>query len=98
MSRWWSVGAVWGVARLCLLLVLLVSPWWLFLTVPLLAIAALGTRDLLQPPHRLLRNFPVIAHMRYLLEYIRPEIQQYFIENDTEGTPFSKDVRNTVYQ
>ena len=48
--------------------------------------------------HAVLRNYPVIGHIRFLLEYIRPEIRQYFIESDNESHPFSRQQRSLVYQ
>jgi len=62
------------------------------------ALAALGTRDLLQRRHNLLRNYPLLAHFRWLFEAIRPEIRQYLLESDTEATPFSRYQRAVVYQ
>ncbi|MFK7864851.1 MAG: FMN-binding glutamate synthase family protein [Pseudohongiellaceae bacterium] len=44
------------------------------------------------------RNYPVLANIRYLLEYIRPEIQQYFIANNVEEKPFSRERRNLIYR
>ena len=41
-----------------------------------------GLRDVVQTRHAILRNYPVIGHLRFLLEFIRPEIRQYFIEDD----------------
>lgn len=61
-------------------------------------LAATGFRDLLQTPKAVLRNYPVIGHLRYLLEFIRPEIRQYFIESDSEAAPFSRQQRSLVYQ
>ena len=58
----------------------------------------LGLRDSLQGTHSVLRNYPVIGHMRYLFEFIRPEIRQYFIEGDNESAPFSRQQRSLVYQ
>jgi glutamate synthase domain-containing protein 2 len=60
--------------------------------------AALGIHDLRQPQHAILRNYPVIGHLRFLMEYIRPEIRQYFIESDSEAMPFSRAQRSLVYQ
>ena len=57
-----------------------------------------GLNDLKQHNHSIRRNFPVLGHLRYLLESIRPEIQQYFIEGDNEETPFSREMRAVVYQ
>lgn len=70
--------------------------WWV-LAVVIVALLAVGVWDVVQTRHSILRNFPVLGHMRYLLESIRPEIQQYFIERNTEGKPFSRDVRSLVY-
>ena len=62
------------------------------------ALVALGVYDLLQKRHSVLRNYPVIGHLRFVLEYIRPEIRQYFIESDNEASPFSRAQRTLVYQ
>ncbi len=58
----------------------------------------LGLRDVRQRRHAVIRNYPVIGHIRYLLEFIRPEIRQYFIESDAEAVPFSRQQRSIVYQ
>ena len=55
-----------------------------------LFLVGLGWRDTRQSRHSILRNYPVIGHLRFLLEYIRPEIRQYFIESDNEAAPFSR--------
>ena len=60
--------------------------------------AGLGWRDNRQRRHAVLRNYPVIGHVRYLFEYIRPEIRQYFFEDDNEAAPFSRQQRSLVYQ
>ena len=62
------------------------------------ALVAVGIRDMLQSHHSVLRNYPLIGHLRFLLEFIRPEIRQYFIEADNEETPFSRQQRSIVYQ
>jgi len=61
-------------------------------------LVALGVRDLRQTQHSILRNYPIIGHLRFTLEFIRPEIRQYFIESDTEAAPFSRSQRSLVYQ
>jgi glutamate synthase domain-containing protein 2 len=61
-------------------------------------LAAIGTIDLIQPRHAVLRNYPLTAHIRYILEEIRPEIRQYFLESEKDGAPFSRDKRALVYQ
>lgn len=63
-----------------------------------LGLAVLGWRDTRQTRHSVLRNYPVIGHLRFLLEFIRPEIRQYFIEGDNEAAPFSRQQRSLVYQ
>jgi|JI6StandDraft_1071083.scaffolds.fasta_scaffold58199_2 glutamate synthase domain-containing protein 2 len=59
---------------------------------------AVGISDLRQTRHALLRNYPVIGHLRFLFEWIRPEIRQYFLESDREAVPFSREQRSLVYQ
>jgi glutamate synthase domain-containing protein 2 len=69
--------------------------------VPLLifgGLTLLGIRDLTQKGHAVLRNYPISAHMRFLLEEIRPEMRQYFFESEKDGMPFSRDIRAVVYQ
>ncbi|MDZ7667959.1 MAG: FMN-binding glutamate synthase family protein [Gammaproteobacteria bacterium] len=61
-------------------------------------LAALGFRDGLQREHTVLRNFPIIGHMRYVMERFRPEIQQYFIENNVDAFPVEREMRAIVYQ
>jgi glutamate synthase domain-containing protein 2 len=81
-----ALGVGWAVGRL--------HPWmWL-----MWGLAALGVYDLVQTRRAILRNYPVIGHMRFMLEYIRPEIRQYFLESDTEAAPFSRSQRSLVYQ
>jgi glutamate synthase domain-containing protein 2 len=63
-----------------------------------LVLVGLGWRDMLQSRHSVLRNYPVIGHLRFLLEFIRPEIRQYFIESDNDEAPFSRQQRSVVYQ
>jgi len=57
-----------------------------------------GLRDLEQSHQALRKNFPVLIHVRYLLESIRPEIQQYLIESDADAVPFSREMRTIIYQ
>ena len=63
-----------------------------------LFLLGLGWRDTHQRRHSVLRNYPVIGHLRFLLEFIRPEMRQYFIESDSEAAPFSRQQRSLVYQ
>ncbi|CDG81016.1 FMN-binding glutamate synthase family protein [Janthinobacterium agaricidamnosum] len=74
----------------------LVDDYWL----PLLAgaLTVLGISDLLQTRRALRRNYPILAHFRFLFESIRPEIRQYLLEDDTEAAPFSRNQRSIVYQ
>ena len=72
-----------------------VGGWW---ALAFLFGIALGFRDTRQNRHAILRNYPVIGHLRFLLEFVRPEIRQYFIESDREAAPFSRQQRSLVYQ
>lgn len=68
--------------------------WSLLFFVPIIII---GILDILQTKQTIKNNFPVIGHFRYLLESFRPEIQQYFVETDTEGTPINRVFRSLIY-
>ena len=84
-----------------LLLILGIYRFWppiiyfLFILIPYILI---GLHDILSVKRTILRNYPVVGHFRYMLEFIRPEIQQYFIESDRDGTPYSREIRSLVYQ
>ncbi len=60
-------------------------------------LSALGWWDVAQSQRSVLRNYPIIGHIRYMLEKVRPELRQYFLESDTEATPFSRSQRSLVY-
>ncbi|MFE2377972.1 FMN-binding glutamate synthase family protein [Streptomyces sp. NPDC059398] len=83
--------AAWGAAGQ-------ISWWWLFAAVPLTLTGLLGVWDLTQRRHTVLRNYPVIGHARFLLEALRPELQQYFVERNYDGRPFDRDTRSIVYE
>ena len=68
--------------------------WCLLLVIPPIL---LGGYDAWQPHSNVLRNYPLIGHLRYGLLAIRPQIQQYFIETNYDGRPFSHEVRHLVY-
>ncbi len=73
--------------------------WWLLPVAALCLCSVLvGLHDLRQTRHAVLRNYPVAAHLRFLLEAIRPEMRQYFFEGDKDGAPFPRDKRAIVYQ
>ncbi len=71
--------------------------WWVLVAL-LAGLLAVGVYDLTQRRHSVLRNYPILGHMRYLLESLRPELQQYFIERNFDGRPFDRDVRTIVYE
>jgi glutamate synthase domain-containing protein 2 len=79
-------------------LALLHAPWWWIGAAPFLLLTALGVWDFVQPSHTLMRNYPVIARIRWLSESLRPFVQSYFVEGDTEGKPFSREERALVYR
>ena len=75
--------------------------WFDFLIFPILifgGLSVLGVRDVMQQSHAVLRNYPISAHIRFLLEEIRPEMRQYFFESEKDGMPFSRDIRAVIYQ
>jgi len=62
-----------------------------------LVLFSIGIYDIFQKKHTILRNFPVLGHVRYLLEMIRPELHQYFVESNTEGKPIDRNHRTYIY-
>ncbi|MEU6273717.1 FMN-binding glutamate synthase family protein [Streptomyces populi] len=77
---------------------LLASPRYWLVAAPLLVAAVVALHDLGQRRHSLLRNYPLIGHLRFALEAMRPELQQYFIERNFDGRPFDRDTRSIVYE
>jgi glutamate synthase domain-containing protein 2 len=61
-------------------------------------LTVVGVIDLAQRHHSIQRNYPVIGHIRWMVEYVRPEIRQYLIEADQDAAPFSRSQRAIVYQ
>lgn len=81
--------------------VAIAAPWWppvLWSLVVIVPLVLLGLVDMIQTRQAVRRNFPLVGHFRYLLEQIRPEINQYFIESNQDGRPFSRNDRSVVYQ
>lgn len=88
---------------LTLLFLALVGAWsmgatpWEYALVPG-CLVALGLRDILQTKHSILKNYPIIGHIRYIIEELRPALRQYLVESDNEEAPFSRSQRSVVYQ
>ncbi len=83
------------------ILILILSVFWrsaLLAFIVVLPLIAVGIRDMTQKTKTLRRLYPLVCHFRYFLESFRPEIQQYFIESDTDGMPISREYRTLVYQ
>lgn len=76
----------------------LIHPLFLLLEVLVLPLVALGLWDLTQTRHSILRNYPIVGHLRFLLEDMGPELHQYLVEDDTAGRPFDRDHRSLMYE
>jgi len=96
--RFFVVGVILVLGALTTLAATLGGPGWWGLLVVLALLLLLAIHDLVQKKHSILRNYPVLGHMRFLLEGIRPELQQYFIERNFDGRPFDRDTRSSIYQ
>jgi glutamate synthase domain-containing protein 2 len=97
-----SVLILAGAGALLLVLLTLFAPALRYITaLPALlfcGLFALGLHDMTQTRHAILRNYPIMAHLRFFFEKIRPEMRQYFFEADNDGAPFPRDKRAIVYQ
>ncbi|WP_033960459.1 FMN-binding glutamate synthase family protein [Psychroserpens jangbogonensis] len=70
-------------------------PWWLWI---IIVLALIAIRDVFfQKRHTISHNFPIIGHIRYLLESIGPEMRQYFVANNREELPFNRIERSWIY-
>ncbi|NLU68127.1 FMN-binding glutamate synthase family protein [Streptomyces sp. HNM0574] len=98
LHRRWSTVALVTVLAVAAAAALAASARWWAAAVPLLACAVTGAYDVVQRRHSVLRNYPVLGHLRFTLERLRPELQQYFIERDFDGRPFDRETRSTVYE
>lgn len=97
MSRYAAYAASLVLTLACLWLARIEAAWWWGAAI-FGGLSALGTLDLLQRRSTLRRNYPILAHFRYGLEAIGPEMRQYFIQSDTAEVPFSREQRALVYQ
>ncbi|QUD88800.1 FMN-binding glutamate synthase family protein [Phenylobacterium montanum] len=78
-----------------------VLPWWskgVYLGIAGAALSVLGVIDLIQTRHSIQRNYPVIGHIRWIVELVRPELRQYLFEADQEAAPFTRSQRSLVYE
>ncbi|MFZ1865343.1 MAG: FMN-binding glutamate synthase family protein, partial [Polyangiales bacterium] len=96
-ARGYVLPAVAFVVLALLVLGFFEPPFWygLILFGPLLA---LGTYDFFQRQHSVLRNYPILGHLRFALEDMGPELHQYFVESNTDGRPFNRDERSLAYE
>jgi len=87
----------WAVILLSVAFLVLGGVWYwaLLVTIPL---SLLGTYDHFQTRHSLLRNYPIVGHLRFLIEGTGAELRQYIVESNTEGRPFNRDMRSLIYQ
>ena len=75
-----------------------VSPTFYWLLGILLIPIAIGFMDIFQSKHSIKRNFPLVGRSRYIAEWLRPKMYQYFVEPDTDGRPIPRIFRSIIYQ
>lgn len=97
-SRYFVFAFCIAATVLCVLLAQMQMPGYYWLAAPFAILTVVGFRDLTQTRQAIRRNYPIMAHFRFLFEEIRPEIRQYLLEDDTEETPFSRVQRSIAYQ
>ncbi len=73
-------------------------PVMICLMLLVIPVVVIGLIDMFQTRHSIRRLYPVIGRFRYMLEAVRPEIQQYFVESDTSGAPIAREFRSLIYQ
>ena len=75
-----------------------VSPAFEWLAIAMIPVALLALYDRLQRKHSVMRNYPLLGRMRYLIEALGPELHQYVVESNTSGRPFDRDQRDIMYR
>lgn len=98
MLRFFVLGTLFILGSVTVLAASIGGPGWWVLAAVVLALLALAVHDVVQRKHSILRNYPVLGHLRFLMEDIRPELQQYFIERNWDGRPYDRDTRSSIYQ
>jgi glutamate synthase domain-containing protein 2 len=88
----------------CIVITALIAVWayyWieaLFAFVIVAPLIYMGVVDMYQDRQAIRINFPLLGRLRYVFEDMRPKIQQYFVESDTDGTPLNRNERSVIYQ
>lgn len=66
--------------------------------VVLVVLLLIAVHDIfVQKKHTIVHNYPIVGHLRYFLEMIGPELRQYWVANDKEELPFSRNERSWIY-
>lgn len=82
-------------------LILVWAYFWtgaLYLFILVAPLIFMGVQDIVQPRQSIRINFPLLGRLRYVFEDLRPKIQQYFVESDTDGAPINRNERSVIYQ
>lgn len=93
--------AFYWISAISFLVIFALSFWWTwvhFFYILWVPYTLIGLYDIHWSRHLVTRNYPVIGHLRYMFEFIRPEIQQYFIATNQSGRPFNRETRTMVYE
>ena len=96
--RFTLLGVVAVVFTIAVALAVLVNGDFGWLAAVIAIFVIVGVIDFVQVRHSVRRNYPLFGRLRWIGEEFRPEIQQYFVEQDTEGMPFDRTHRSLVYQ
>lgn len=97
MRKSFIIGSLFTIA-LFVLLGFFISNWFYLAFILILPLLLIGFSDIMQNKQAIRKNFPIVGRSRYLAEWLRPKLYQYFVEPDTDGRPFSRIKRNIVYQ
>lgn len=96
--RGYILPAVIALALISVLLGFTVSPEWLWVAGFAGILVGVGIYDRTQTRHSILRNYPILGHLRFMLEDAGPELHQYLVESNTSGAPFNRDQRSLMYE
>ncbi len=96
MRKLFIIGSIFTTAALIFWAYYWIDVLFLFVIVGPLIV--MGIVDIKQKRQSIRINFPVLGRLRYVFEDLRPKIQQYFVESDTDGSPINRNERSVIYQ
>jgi len=89
------------ISIILLAIIMVIYPFWpplIWSLTVIIPIILIGIYDMVQTKHAIWRTFPVVGRGRWIMEFTRPFLRQYFFESETDGVPINRMFRSVIYQ